>query len=1069
MTSNATNHAPHRGTPANAPHAKWLKLAARGNLTVGELFSAAGQLQAQGLVAQSVELYRAWLDKSPRAPLAYAARFNLAVTLSNSGDEAAAEAEYRKAIALQRNFIEARLNLGTLLEKLGRPDEALATWREILGPDVKLDPVAGRALYVQTLNNLGRLLEIRKQYPAAEEMLARSLHADPRQPNVMTHWVHLRQKQCAWPVFQPFDAITVEDMINGTSALAMLSLSDDPQRQLAAARRFIAEKVNADVAPLTGEHGYDHPRLRIGYLSSDFCSHAVSILTAELYELHDREQVEVYAFSWSREDHSPLRARVVRAMDHYIRIDALSDEQAARLIRSHEIDILVDLHGLTSGARPNILAYRPAPVAMTYLGFPGSTGLPGVDYVIADAFLIPPEHAANFSETPLYLPDTFQINDRQRAIAPRPTRASVSLPDAAFVFCSFNNNFKISPTLFAVWMSILRRVPGSVLWLVADYDEIRENLWRHAEAAGIARERLIFATRAVPAEYLARYQLADLFLDTYPFNAGTTASDALWAGLPILTCAGRTFASRMAGSLLRAVELPDDLITYNFADYEERAVALAADPARIAAMKQQLDANRLTCALFDSPRLVRNLEALMRRVAKAPAGRAPSPTIPESPSSMSIDQIPIITVTFNTPDLIGALLRTLREHYQNPVYVIDGSTPEVADQIKLVTDRYQNVTLIPFGYNIHHGPGMAWAIDNLGLSGRVLFLDSDVEVLKRGFLESLAERLEPQMYGVGATQPVNERGQPAPEGGIPYLHPACMLCNLDVVRAWPRPIKHGAPMLPAMLALARAGRSDLLGAVDWVANDFAHEVSERIFIKHVWRGTVLRTGGYHYKQPLALSQANTTLMAFMPMNAVKVVEVGCGDGSFANVYKQYNPVCDYNGIERDTDPTALALAREHCDFVFTTDIEAADPQREQRTAGANCWVLDGELERMVDPWTTLARIRASIAADGIVVAMVRNAQHWSRQVRLNMGDLRYMPGGPQEKTELRQFTRGTLLAMFEQAGFRVTGGAPLIDEEPGREAFLPALRQLALAGGSDPEIAVQDALAHHYIIVAVAA
>src|SRR5476649_2813642 len=291
MTSNALN----RSMPAHAPHAKWLKLAGRGNLTVAELFSAAGQLHAQGHVAQAIELYRAWLDKTPRAPLAYAARFNLAVLLSNSGAEADAEAEYRKAIAVQRNFIEARLNLGTLLEKLGRPDEALATWREILGPDVKLDPVAGRALYVQTLNNLGRLLEIRKQYPAAEEMLARSLHADPRQPNVMTHWVHLRQKQCAWPVFQPFDAITVEDMINGTSALAMLSLSDDPQRQLAAARRFVAEKVKADVAPLTGEHGYDHERLRIGYLSSDFCSHAVSILTAELYELHDRDQVEVFA------------------------------------------------------------------------------------------------------------------------------------------------------------------------------------------------------------------------------------------------------------------------------------------------------------------------------------------------------------------------------------------------------------------------------------------------------------------------------------------------------------------------------------------------------------------------------------------------------------------------------------------------------------------------------------------------------------------------------------------------------------------------------------------------------
>jgi predicted O-linked N-acetylglucosamine transferase (SPINDLY family) len=357
-------------------------------------------------------------------------------------------------------------------------------------------------------------------------------------------------------------------MMEGTSALAMLSASADPAMQLAAAKRFVNEKINAAVAPLTGAHGYGHNRLRIGYLSSDFCSHAVSILTAELYELHDRSKFEVYAFSWSREDGSPIRARVVKAMDHYIRIDKLSDEQAARTIRAHEIDILVDLHGLTLGARPQILAYRPAPVQLTYLGFPGSTGLPGVDYVIADEFLITPEMTEHFTEKPLYLPDCFQINDRQRAIAPKPTRASVNLPEDAFVFCSFNNNFKFTPDLFEVWMNILRRVPNSVLWLVADYPEVRENLFRYAEQAGIDRNRLIFNTRAVPAEYLARYQLADLFLDTFPFNAGTTASDALWAGLPLLTCAGQTFSSRMAGSLLRAVDLPQ-LITHSFADYEE--------------------------------------------------------------------------------------------------------------------------------------------------------------------------------------------------------------------------------------------------------------------------------------------------------------------------------------------------------------------------------------------------------------------------------------------------------------------------------------------------------------------
>jgi predicted O-linked N-acetylglucosamine transferase (SPINDLY family) len=593
--------------------------AALGEIEVIDLINAAEELARAGAGAAAIALYRLWLEKAA-SPFSYAICFNLGVLLSDAGDSDGAERAYRAAIAQNPNFVEARLNLGTLLERLGRQTEAVAAWSEIL-TQVQ-PPIAGnQALHLQTLNNLGRLLEIMKQYRSAEDMLALSLKIDPDQPKVISHWVHLRQKQCEWPVFSGLDHIPVDAMMRGTSALAMLSASADPAEQLAAARRFVQEKVATDVAPLTGEHGYGHRRLRIGYLSSDFVSHAVSILTAELYSLHDRDKFEIYGFCWSREDGSPLRARVIAGMDHHVRIGAMSDEEAAHCIREREIDILIDLHGLTLGARPNILSYRPAPVQLTYLGFPGTTGLPAIDYVLADEFVLPPETAAFFTEQPLYLPDTFQINDRQRAIGARPARAACGLPEDAFVFCSFNNNFKFTPEVFGLWMRILRRTPGSVLWLVADSDDIKENLWREGERAGIARARLIFAGRALPADYLARFQLADLFLDTFPFGAGTTASDALWAGLPLLTCAGAVFASRMAGSLLRAVELPE-LITYNFADYEDKAVELAGQPERIAAMKRQLEDNRMSCALFDSPRLVRNLEAIFTRIARPPAPQA---------------------------------------------------------------------------------------------------------------------------------------------------------------------------------------------------------------------------------------------------------------------------------------------------------------------------------------------------------------------------------------------------------------------------------------------------------------
>ncbi|MFS2081400.1 tetratricopeptide repeat protein [Telluria sp. Tellsp131] len=599
--------------------------AERGVLPLGELFQGAQTLVELGMQQEAIRLYATWIEHTA-SPAAYAACFNLAVARGNVGDDAGAARDYLKAIELAPGFVEARLNLGTLYERMNRPDDALAAWQGILAdiPDLAAKP----ALHVQALNNLGRLCEIRKRLPEALDYLTRSLELAPDQPKVITHWVHLRQKLCVWPVYEAFGAVTVEEQRRHTSALAMLGASPDPAEQLAASLNFVERKVHAAPEQLAPPEGYAHRRIRIGYLSSDLCSHAVSILTAELYELHDRARVEVYAFSWSREDNSPLRARVVGAMDHYIRIDSMTDEEAARCIRSHEIDILVDLHGLTLGARADILGWRPAPVQLTWLGFPGPTAVPGIDYVVADDFVLPPALEPHFTERPLRMPHTFQINDRRRAIGPTPTRAANGLPEGAFVFCSFNSNFKVTPEVFDSWMRILTQVPDSVLWMVADSDATRANLVREAEARGVAGSRLLFAGRVAPADYLARFRLADLFLDTNPFNGGTTASDALWAGLPVLTWAGQTFCSRMAGSLLCAVGLPE-LVTHALEDYEALAIALGNDRPRMDALRARLAANRDASPLFDTPRFVRDYEDLLATVVRRPAGVDPvdEPTI----------------------------------------------------------------------------------------------------------------------------------------------------------------------------------------------------------------------------------------------------------------------------------------------------------------------------------------------------------------------------------------------------------------------------------------------------------
>jgi predicted O-linked N-acetylglucosamine transferase (SPINDLY family) len=586
----------------------------KGDLEFAVMLDCASQMEARKLAPLAIVLYQTWLSRN-QSPYAYAGYFNLGVTLSNEGDLPGAEIAYRQSILLHPLFAQPRLNLGTLFERMGQIDKAIVEWRWV-AENISPNTAENKPMVLMALNHLGRVHEPTKQLNQALAFFTQSLAIEPNQPDTLHHWVHARQKQCLWPVYTPLPGVSLEFMKRSTSALAMLSISDDPAEQLAAALRFVEKKVTPNVPSLASPKGYGHKKLRIAYVSSDFCLHPVALLTAQLFELHDREQFEVYGYCWSPEDGSSMRQRVIGAMDHFTRINQMSDETAAGLIREHEIDILIDLQGQTSGARVNLLAYRPAPIQITYLGLPATTGLPSIDYVIADRFLIPEATASHYSEKPLYMPDIYQVSDRKRSVGSKPSRESCGLPADAFVFCSLNNNYKYTPEVFEAWMNILRRTPGSVLWLLADNPWAQENLIREAQARGIDGTRLFFAARVSPENYLARYAVADLFLDTFPFNAGTTANDALWMSLPVLTYCGRTFASRMAGALLTAAKL-DELITYNLHDYEEKAVWLANNPAECQRLHDHLDDIHNHGVLFDTPLFVRHLEARYQQLMAA--------------------------------------------------------------------------------------------------------------------------------------------------------------------------------------------------------------------------------------------------------------------------------------------------------------------------------------------------------------------------------------------------------------------------------------------------------------------
>ena len=509
---------------------------------------------------------------------------------------------FNEAVRLDPNDSAAHYNRGNALMQWRRPEEAAACFERA----AQLKPHYGPALR----RHADALLTLNRPH-AAVDPLRQLLRSHPDFDYAPGALLHAQLCSADWSMEPAGRAAVHEAVLAGNHAdlpFSFLSVTDCAAAQLHCARANVAHRCEP-TTPLWAGERYRHERIRVAYVSADFRAHAVSYLLAGVWERHDRQRFEVIAISLRPEEASAMGQRVKSAFSQFIDVSARSDLEAARLIRALEIDIAVDLIGLTAGLRPQILAYRPAPVQVNYLGFPGTMGAPFIDYILADHFVIPKAREHHYSEHVVRLPYCFQANDDQRLISEHPlTRADAGLPEESFVFCCFNNTHKINPAMFDIWMRLLERLPRAALWLLSTDDAVRAHLRREAVLRGVDAERLVFAPRMPYADHLRRLKLADLFLDTLPFNAGTTASDALWAGLPVLTCAGDAFAARMAGSLLRSAGLPE-LITDRADQYEAKALELAQRPQELDSLRRRLEQNRRSMPAFDTDRSRRYLEA----------------------------------------------------------------------------------------------------------------------------------------------------------------------------------------------------------------------------------------------------------------------------------------------------------------------------------------------------------------------------------------------------------------------------------------------------------------------------
>ena len=596
------------------------------------LINQGNVLQAQKRFDEALERYNRAIVQDSHLANAFV---NRGIALQALNRPAEALADYDKALALQPNYPDALQNRGVALESLRRADEALAAYDRIL----ELDPRHRGAVLKRgdTLQDLGRLDEAIASYRSALPLPVSHREEAMLHDRAAVELWWCERKLCAWDDLAHSTARALRSLRGGIATpnpFIALCISDDPEVQLACARRFATDLRRGSIEPLA-KTVTNADRIRIGYMSGDLRDHATAYLLAGVLEQHDRARFEISAYSYGPDDGSSMRARLVRAVDAFIDVRDLDDSELAARIADDGVHILVDLDGYTRRSRASVWQFRPAPICVHYLGYPGSTGSSDVDYLIADSCVIRPEDERFFSEAIVRLPGSYQANDDKREIANLGlTRHEVGLPDDAFVYCAFNRPYKITPEVFDVWMRILREVPGSVLWLLRDSERIESNLRYEATLRGVDAQRLLFAPRVAHSEHLARQRLADLFLDTWPVCAHTTASDALWAGLPLVTYPGRTFISRVSASLLDAIGLPE-LVVSSAADYEKLAVSLACNPAQLTAVRDKLARNRSDQPLFDTRRFCRNLEHAFETMwAIAQRGESPRGfTVEETSSS----------------------------------------------------------------------------------------------------------------------------------------------------------------------------------------------------------------------------------------------------------------------------------------------------------------------------------------------------------------------------------------------------------------------------------------------------
>jgi len=562
----------------------------------------------RGLALQELKQYDAALQSYEKAIalktdyfMAYFNRGNLFLNTKQFHD---AVASYDKAIELKPDFAVTWSNRGVALSELKQFTAALASYDQAI--TLKSD-------YAEVWSNRGAVLGDLRQLDAAVESFAKALSLTPYVDYLQGGYLFSKMAMCDWRSFDEGFSRLIEKIENNERAstpFLVLSIVSSLSMQQQVASIFVADKHPSRSKPgeITKRNRRD--KIRIGYYSADYHNHATMLLMAEMFEKHDRSKFEIIGFSFDPDKaDDEMRKRVISAFDQFIDVRSKTDREVAVMSRELEIDIAVDLKGFTKDARTDIFTYRAAPIQVNYLGYPGTMGAEYMDYLVADPVLIPEQSQQFYTEKIAYLPNSYQVNDARREIADKVfLREELGLPGTGFVFCCFNNNYKITPDTFDCWMRILKSVEGSILWLLEDNPHASMNLRKEAVQRGVDADRLVFARRVSVPEHLARHRLADLFLDTLPYNAHTTASDALWAGVPVLTCPGESFAGRVAASLLNAIHLPE-LITSTQAEYEAMAVELATGPEKLIEIRRKLEKNRLSAPLFDCDLFTRHIEA----------------------------------------------------------------------------------------------------------------------------------------------------------------------------------------------------------------------------------------------------------------------------------------------------------------------------------------------------------------------------------------------------------------------------------------------------------------------------